>query len=238
MTDLIANLRSNSTLRVSLKYRTGLALHHLLAAGRSAARVKTIEDANRDQPYGPFWDEILQNSIVVATLTVASLEAYANDLWFENTFLKDKLSNEACQKISELVEKNDILGKFDLVLAISTGKKLNYGIEPVQSVNVLNALRNALVHFRPEWSDEQDKHKKVADKLAGKFKVSPFLEKNEPIFPRAWASKDFSRWALKVTVDFLDHFCAEAKMKNPFESFLSQLEQLSEGVFSIKPSNN
>ncbi len=105
-------------------------------------------------------------------------------------------------------------------------------------MNVLNALRNALVHFRPEWSDEQDKHKKVADKLAGKFKVSPFLEKNEPIFPRAWASKDFSRWALKVTVDFLDHFCAEAKMKNPFESFLSQLEQLSEGVFSIKPSNN
>ena len=214
------------TLSAKLITRTNLALHHLLAAGRYAAQVAIVEKENDGKPLGPFWDEILQNSLGVVTLSVAALECYANELWFENAPTQSTLNEASAEKISELIDRESVLDKYSLALSLYTGKSMDLGCAPVQNVDALIKLRNAVVHFRPEWFGSKGKHEKLSSKLAGKFLASQFLP-NESIFPRAWATGDFSRWAISSSVNFLDHFYSEAGLANPLEKFKFRLREVS-----------
>jgi hypothetical protein len=203
-----------------------LGIHHLLAAGRSCKRISEVEKENLGQRLGDFWDEIFQNALAVATLSVASVECFANELYFEGSSISPALNAAATSEISELVDKETMLRKFSVALAIRNGKRFDYGIVPIQNVDALIKLRNGVVHFRPEWFGEQEKHDKLSRVLMHKFKGSPFLPE-EPLFPRAWASRDFAEWALKSTVTFLEYFYNEAALECPISQFKGRLESLS-----------
>jgi hypothetical protein len=220
---VIAPMPSCST---TLRTRASLALHHLFAACRFAAVVAQVEHENYGRSFDGFWDEILHNSLGVVTLTVASIESYANELYFEGSIVTPVLNPAAAAELAEVIDMESILRKYSMALVVRTGKRLNFGITPVQNANALIKLRNAIVHFRPEWFDEQDKHDKLSKILQHKFKPSAFLP-DEPIFPRAWASHDFAIWALRTTVQFLDHFYSEAGVLSPIEKFKPQLRELS-----------
>jgi hypothetical protein len=226
MTELHAHLMANATLTATARTRANLALHHLFAACRFSARVGEIESANAGQSFGPFWEEILQNSLGVTALTVAALESYANEMYFEGAVLKPGLNAAAAVELAEVVDRESIIRKYAIALSISVGKRLNVGIAPTQNADALIRLRNAVVHFRPEWFDDQDKHEKLSEVLQNKFVPSLFLP-NEPIFPRAWASHSFTVWALRTTVEFIDHFHAEAGLDSKIEPFRTQLSALS-----------
>lgn len=209
-----------------VRTRTNLALHHLLAAGRCAARVTIVENDNHGNTLGPFWDEILQDSLGVATLTVAALEGYANEIWFENEPVASDINQVAARSISELIDRESILRKYSLALAFNAGKNLDQGTQPVQDVDALIRLRNEVVHFRPEWLGEQEKHEKLSRQLSGKFRPSQFFQ-NEPLFPRAWATASFVSWAVRSTVNFIDFFYEEAGLHNPLQKFRPRLEEVS-----------
>jgi len=215
---------------VRLRTRTNLALHHLLAAGRYAAQIAIVEQENKGQPLGPFWDEILQNSLGVVTLSVAALECYANELWFEHAPARPEMNEAAAEKISELIDRESVITKYSLALSLYTGKSLELGCEPVQNVDALIKLRNGVVHFRPEWFGSQAKHEKLSKQLGGRFVPSQFFP-NEPLFPRAWATGDFAYWAIRSTVNFLDYYYSEAGLPNPLEKFKSRLEEVSAVAF-------
>lgn len=212
---------------ITAKSRTNLALHHLLAACRFAARIGELERENIGQPFGGFWEEILQNALGVATLTVACAECYANELFFEGSAISPALNRVAADLIAESLDRDPILRRYSAVLAIRTGKTLEFGIPAVQGIDVLIKLRNSVVHFRPEWFEEQATHNKLSQILRGKFEPSPFLPASESIFPRAWASHSFAVWALQSTFKFLDYFHSEATLPNPMAQFSNQLSSLS-----------
>jgi hypothetical protein len=66
-------------------------------------------------------------------------------------------------------------------------KRLDPNISPVDNAVALIDLRNAVVHFRPEWSDERlVEHDELSTNLDGKFNHSAFFP-DEPMFPSAWA---------------------------------------------------
>jgi hypothetical protein len=138
------------------------------------------------------------------------------------------LNPVATELIAELAEKERVLLKFELVLAVRTGKSLSRGVPAVQNVASLIKLRNAVLHFRPEWSCEQKEHGKLARQLANRFELSPFLP-NEPVFPRAWASGSFAFWALQSVKEFLDYFFFEANILNPLDSIDLPLVSITEG---------
>jgi hypothetical protein len=197
MVNLTLHAQEDSdTVAFTYRTRTNLALHLLFAACRCASRIEEVERENSGQPFGAFWEEILHNSLGVATLTVASLESYANELYFEGSIVTPALNPAAAQEIAELIDSKSILDKYSTALAVRVGKRLDRGILPVQNAHALIKLRNAVVHFRPEWFDEQDKHDKLSKTLQGKFNPSAFFP-NETMFPRAWASHDFAAWALR-----------------------------------------
>jgi hypothetical protein len=206
--------------------RMNLGIHHLLAAGRMAAQVSAVERDHRDQQFGEFWDEILQFGLGVVTLSASSIESYANELYFEGSAISPPLNDKAGSELADLVDREPILRKFSMALAIRSGKDLDFGIAPVQNADALIKLRNAVVHFRPEWFSSQEKHDKLSRVLQHKFQGSPFLA-GESLFPRAWASADFCGWALRSTVVFLEHFHSEAGLQCSVTQFKSRLAQLS-----------
>ncbi len=219
----------NPSLAATVRTRVNLGLHHLFAACRFATRLSAIEQEYAGHPFGGFWEEILHNALGVAMLTVASLESYANEMYFEGSILDTALPPTAAQELAVLIDKESVLRKYSMALAVRAGKKLDFGSSPAQDIDALIRLRNAVVHFRPEWFDEQNKHDKLSRLLQNKFEPSAFLA-NEPIFPRAWASSSFTTWALRSTVTFLEHFYAEIGLDCPLAQFKEKLANLSNNV--------
>jgi len=217
-----ANLISTATVRT----RMNLGFHHLSAACRFSARVGQVEAENYGQAFGSFWEEILHNSLGVAVQTVAALESYVNEMYFEGAVLERGLNSAAALELAEMVDKETILRKYAIALSISAKKRLDKGATPTQNADALIKLRNAVVHFRPEWFGEKSKHDKLSNELQHKFQPSVFLP-NEPIFPRAWASHSFTVWALKSTVEFIEHFHSESGLVSPIEPYRPQLSALS-----------
>jgi hypothetical protein len=211
---------------VTAKTRFNLALHHLFSACKAASRVRASETANAGQPFGEFWEDILHDSLTVAALTVACLESYANEFYFEGSALARDLPPNAADLVASIVDRENVLSKYDVAVAIRTGKRLDLGRPHVQNADALIKLRNALLHFRPEWFGEQDKHKSLSKLLAYKFDPSPFLT-GEGLFPRAWASASFSEWAVRSTIAFLDQFCSDADLTNPTLQFMDRIRRHS-----------
>lgn len=208
------------------KTRMNLALHHLFGACRFTARIRELEEAHESDIFGPFWEEVLHNALGVATLTVACLECYANEFYFEGSILATTLNPTATNAVAALIDKESILRKYEVALAIRSDKPLPYDAAVVQNVDALIRLRNAVVHFRPEWFAETGAHDKLSRRLDHKFAPSRFLP-GEPLFPRAWASGSFSVWALKTAVEFLDYFCPEANVPNPLDLFRERISEYS-----------
>jgi hypothetical protein len=221
--------QANATVTATGRTRTNLALHHLFAACRFSTRVGLIETENAGQPIGPFCEEILHNSIGVATLTVAALESYANEMYFEGAILKTGLNSAAASELAEIVDREDILRKYAIAHSISAGKRLQFGIAATENADALIKLRNAIIHFRPEWIDEQNEHEKLSKVLRYKF-IPSVCFPNESIFPRAWASHSFTVWALQSTVTFIDHFYSGIGLTSPIEQFRARLSELSSGA--------
>lgn len=232
MNNLQASLQTSFTLNATMRTRVNLSLHHLFAACRFATRLQAIEQEHLGQEFGGFWEEALHNALGVATLTVATLECYANEMYFEGSILGNALTPAAAHELAQLIDKESVLRKYSMALAVRADKQLDFGCDPVQNVDALIRLRNAVVHFRPEWFGEEGKHQKLSKVLQHRFSPSPFLL-NEPIFPRSWASASFATWALNSTVSFLDHFYAEIGLVCPLDQFRTQLSSLSNNA--IRP---
>lgn len=165
----------------------------------------------------------------VATLSVAALESYANEMYFEASIIGDALPPAAAAELVALIDKESVLRKYSMALAVRTGKTLNLGCATLQDADALIRLRNAVVHFRPEWFGEKEKHDKLSVRLKGRFEHSKVLP-NDPLFPRAWATASFSQWALRSAVGFLDYFYGEIGLPCPLNGFRERLSQLSGNV--------
>ena len=204
-----------------------LGIHQLFAACEAVARIEACETKNKGAEFGGFWEYILHDSLVVATMAVACLESYANELYFEGQFIGSNLEEHPARELAELIDKEPILRKFSTALAFRANKQLNYGLSPTQNIDALIKLRNLVVHYRSEWSDQQILHAKASKALSGKFQPSPFLPKHEPIFPKGWASHSFGCWAIRSIFEFMAHFASEAGVDNPLERFRKRITELS-----------
>ena len=225
---LSAVASATATATATARCRTNLALHHLFAACRFAAQIGQIERDNVGKPFGDFWEEIFQYSLGVATLTVALLESYVNEHLADGALSNGSLPSKATESIAALIDREPILVKFNLVLELRTGRSLDFGANVVQCADLLIKLRNSVIHFRPEWDDESATLAKLSSKLQNRFMSSPYFP-NEDLFPRAWATRSFSSWALQSTIAFLEHFGQESGLDSKLAPFRERLSLFSDG---------
>jgi hypothetical protein len=208
-------------MQARMTLRMNYAVPHLVSAAMFSRRVGDIETAHLGQGIGPFWEEVLAHASACIFLAVAGLESYANELfadWEQNFPGK---SNEEVKK--RWKERDSIFAKLDNALIIRGKCALNRGEERYESARDLVKLRNALVHFKPEWDDKQVKHKMLSCQLRKHFKPSFFIPNDPGLFPRAWASHDCTVWALNAVVRFVGYFEDRAGLSHKLDQFATRL---------------
>lgn len=181
--------------------RMQMTAHQLMGAAAFSRRVGEIEQANAGETFGPFFDEILWTAAASIMLSAAAIEAYLNE------FIADRAQHFAPHDDALLEgfwkahERDELMGKIELALLLRKAPPLDRGKGAAQAMATLINLRNAVVHFRPEWTNESDTHKGVAARLKYKVEPSPFLS-SEPLFPRAWASHSCTKWGVTTAFAF------------------------------------
>jgi hypothetical protein len=187
-------------------HRVNLAVRHLLAAAHFSRQVGALERENSGQQFGAFWEIIFYNATACIFATVASLEAYANELFSDRNTLFPEYSSELMDNLWGTYEQKPILEKFEFALLLLRKPKIDRGAQPYQDIKVLIDLRNALTHFKPEWISEADEHAKISAKLEPKIQGSPFLATSELLFPRRWAGHSCTSWATNSAIAFAKDF--------------------------------
>ncbi|MFB7609836.1 hypothetical protein [Streptomyces gardneri] len=119
-----------------------------------------------------------------------------------------------------------LLERAQLVLHLLRRDPFNKGEEPFQSADVLRRLRNALVHYRPEWravgAGRADD--KIAKDLAHlPIAPHPFATKSHPPFPDRRLGHGLASWAWKTSLAFTDDFLARVGVQPVYEDLRPRL---------------
>jgi len=206
--------------------RANFSISHLLAAARFSREVGKLQSDNKGRPFGDFFEDIQSNVIATVLTATAALESYANELFVDHATVFPNQSSLILVKLWEVYETKQTLEKFDLALLLLEKDKCDRGASPYQDVASLTKLRNALVHFKPEWTHEQHEHAKVASALKGRIERSPFFVSGEPLFPRGWASHSATKWAVTSIASFIFAFEKSAQLQSRLEPYRSRLDDL------------
>jgi hypothetical protein len=194
------------TATINATMRVNLAVQHLLAAARFSRDVGRLESEHKGQQFGEFWESIFHPAMACILTTVASLEAYANELFSDRNTVFPEYSPELIHNLWETYEQKPILEKFQFALLLLRKPTMDRGAGSCQDIKVLIGLRNALTHFKPEWMNEADEHAKISAKLASKIEGSSFLPTSELLFPRRWAGHSCTSWAVNSAIAFAKDF--------------------------------
>jgi hypothetical protein len=206
--------------------RTNLSVVHLLSASKFCRATGIIEQANIQNQFGEFWDDIQTQAIATVLTAVAGLEAFANELFVDHAEVFSELRIGVMEKLWELYEQKSILDKYEFALLLRNGVKLERDAAPYQGIAALIKLRNALTHYKPEWSDQESEHAKVSKQLKGRATASSFFSRDERLFPRAWACHGTTKWAVTSVTDFILDFEKRASINSRLAPFETRLRNL------------
>ena len=216
------SVRASATASV----RANLSVTHILSAALFSRNAGSIESAHAGQAFGEFWEDIQSNSIASVLTSVAALEAYANELFVDYAKVFPELRLEVMAKLWELYEQKPILEKYEFALILRQGPAFDRGAPLYRDISALIKLRNALTHYKPEWSHEQAEHAKVSGVIKGKACASPFFPPSESLFPRAWASHGSTQWSVRSVVSFILDFEKRSGIESRFAPFVERLSKI------------
>lgn len=201
---------------MTARTRINLSYQHMEEAIHFAQLSKESEAVNKGKAFsdGDFWNH--HRAYVVGTImtSVASVEANINEFYLDavDNHLGAILNRNQQSLLAELwrpIEGKRVrtLEKYQIALAAICATKFDISRPPYQDVSLLIDLRNMLVHFKPEWDNALKEHKKIEDKLRGKFSLNPFwLEGDNPFFPFKCLSHGCANWAVRSSMDFILDF--------------------------------
>jgi hypothetical protein len=149
-----------------------------------------------------------QNDALVAVLfSAACLEALIMEVALFSGADADLTGNPGMGCIASLLEeaeaaKTPVQFKYMLFRAMMRGEMYDRGAQPYQDLDTLFAIRNAIVHLKPERITE-DPHK-----LVKRIKAKGLCE-NDPSGSRwSWtaqiSTRAVARWACNVVADIVD----------------------------------
>jgi hypothetical protein len=198
--------------------KANLSRLHLRTAQLFLAQCEEITRNEAHLPWPqPHWEESRSYASGVVILAVAALEASINELYLESAdrdqtalpeIALDRL--ELLATLWEEVDKFSILKKYDIALAACGKEPLIKGAKPYQSAKGVVDLRNALVHFKPEWAGGLDLHSKLEEQLAKKFQSCALASQATGAlvwFPHKCLGAGCASWSIDSVRKFVSEFC-------------------------------
>ena len=210
------NVKSKISGTLSLK--TNFSGHHMLSAAHFARRSAIIEKNYKDEITEELRAEHRAYVTGAIIVSVASLEATITEV-FISARDKDNIFKDFDHTIPNVLEElldfvewsSKILQKYQFVLTAANKEAFDRGKSPYQEVDDLIQLRNALVHYKPEWDTDLKNHKKIEDRLEkrwlkARINLNPFAHENNAFFPKKCLGHGCAEWSVKSTIEFIEDF--------------------------------
>jgi hypothetical protein len=142
----------------------------------------------------------------------AFLEASINELFLESIDKSPNslgsLTDQQAALLAELwehVEQQPVLGKYQVTLAACGKAAFEKGKDPYQGADGLLKIRNALIHYKPEWDNELEEHRKLKSRLDGRFTLN--RHGAGLWFPHQCLGAGCAAWAADQAGKFMTEFC-------------------------------
>ena len=192
---------------LTLRQRSSLTVQHLLAAAKFARLCGEIERQSIGKPFGDGFNDILQYTSTSVILSVASLESHINDELDKLHPLFPDHPPMASAQLINWMSRLSIIEKYRLAIEAKKVAPFDTDSKTYQAITVLIKFRNALVHFKPEWHDEQNEHENLGKLLKSQFELSPWLPKEgSVIFPQRCMCHAGAKWAVGTARAFMRDF--------------------------------
>ena len=208
-------------LNAEVKTRDNYSIPHLISACHFARALKEVEQ--RHSGWGEHWNLALANASAVQMLVIASLESYINEVFVDAHSHFPTVSEPLVRKLSEAFDRKAILEKYELALLLRDCSIFDRADEVITDIQLILSLRNSLVHFKPEWTGSEKRHKELSKNLRGKFSLSPFVPSTSSVFPRGWASYSCCKWSINAAISFLEQFERRSKLPSTMDAFKNKL---------------
>lgn len=195
--------------------KVNLSIRNLMAAAYFSRKSGLIEHEHKGESLGPFFDEESYYVISSIIMSVSSVEARINE------YIEDY--KNTIPRLSNAYKIRGMLNKCQKALSFSGKPVFDENSDPYSSVSILTKFRNAYVHFRPEWENNQVKHKEISDMVKSRFGLNPFFSQDAPLFPLRALGYGCSQWGVRVSKEFIDEFDLKVGHPKITEKFLSHL---------------
>lgn len=227
---------------LTVKSRLYLSMQHIQSAALFAQRSGQIEKKYDGNFSNELLTEYWANITASIFAAVSFLEATINELFADATeeyseYPKNLNSNikalmaDMWKKGIPRTARYPILEKFDIALILARKPAFDRGKPPAQDVELVVRLRNNLVHYEPEWINDETTassmsatKKKFIKGLRGKFTNNPLMSKNNPFFPDKCLSYGCARWAFLSSLSYSDEFYAKLGVSAPYEHIRQHLQ--------------
>lgn len=203
-------------------HRMNLSYFQMRAAAQFARRAGEIEQRHTGDEWGPSYDEITLHVLSSITMAASSLEAFINETFLNaNTYFPKH--EKALKAKWPKYEQKKVLDKFQLAMRLRTKQRMDSGVTVYQNTETLLLMRNAVVHFKPEWSHEKKIQKKIEKRIHRKFSLSLFAH-GDSVFPDQCMSYGCARWSVETALAFADAFCTQSGIENRYRLFSKYLD--------------
>ena len=208
-------IKVKSKISGTLSLKTNFSGHHMLSAAHFARQSAIIETNYQDEITEELRAEHRAYVTGAIIVSVASLEATISEV-FISAIDDDGLFKDFDPTIPKALAKfwdwctvkrrPLIIEKYLLVLDMTDKEVFDRKKSPYQEVVYLIQLRNALVHYEPEWDTALKKHKSIEDKLKDCFNINPFSHDTDAFFPKKCLGHGCAEWSVKSTIEFIGDF--------------------------------
>lgn len=225
-----------SNITMELEIRSSLSLSHIKSAvhlAKLSYDIEVADDGTRPSELFYVHRAYVIGSIITA---VSYLEATINEFFADiaDDSSSIQLSPDAKALMNIMwkpgIEKSAIMEKYQIALTLAQKNIFDKGGEPYQSASYLNELRNALVHYKPEWvgnenDDKRTLSKNLRDKLVNRIKnLNPLANAgNCAFFPHKCLGYGCAKWAVESCVQFTDEFFSRIGLPSNLDSERSNL---------------
>lgn len=225
VSELNYNTDQKGTIRLmghfTAKARPNLSFEHLRNAAYLASTCKPLEE---DYTW-PANDTVLAAHGAAATstiiLSVCAIEAAADEI---RLTAKDRSEKQLGKlfKAAERIEgkwaeakKLRPLKQYQWLLQQAKLPKMKAKEPTLKAAADLFDLRNGLVHWKAEWSDDAERSDGLEARLAGKFEHSRLAMPDQPFIPTRACGYGAAGWAVRTALGFLTMFAERIDAQLP-----------------------
>lgn len=196
---------AEATMTAEATIRRNFSMNHLRAAEHLAEELRRYEEEHIKAGTGGNFEYCTWYATAAIMLSFAAIEAAVDEA-------QDDLGVQP--ELRDALDRAATLDHAQALLAHRSRTTFDRGAEPYQSVELLRALRNALVHPKAEWDNTAERNRTLSKKIIGAhLPLSPFQPDTDLAFPHGCMSAGVATWAASSARKFIREFRARLSLE-------------------------